>query len=511
MSSNTNVVPSTSATPTLASPNSVAGGRRDLDVVVFGATGFTGSLAAQYLVDYYGPTGSQPLRVGLAGRSLRKLIRLRDNLEARVADKNKKGGGETAATSSPGVCSKSPTNHSTPPAGLVKKWGDSGVMTTADAPLLAKMSLIEADVNDQSSLVRMTARCDALVSFVGPYYKYGEAVVRACVETATNYADVSAELDWVRMLQLRYGTAAAGRGIKLVHFCGMSCLPLDVASAMVQRRALERYGTSCHDIRARSFQFKGGLSLTSVSVALRMVGELTDRVVKDPFFFCRQEEGRCCSGVANGSPNELALQTSSGILGVEYESDMGFTYPDVGEFISRKVVNWSHMVMHHVSSTTWQLPRAGTFRYTQRLAPRLHWAPALLVAMLLITVVRPMVAAVRLLLRSSVIQQFMQYCFTERLAGLGWLPANGSLRAQVIGTTEKDVTGDTHSIVCNVEIDGEPNYAETAGMAVECALCMALEPDACPPTAGVLTPAAAVADTVVKRLNHVGRVRFSFA
>ena len=114
--------------------------KRTYDVVIFGATGFTGRLVAEYLAAEYGSA----VRWAMAGRSLDKLASVRDEIGA-----------------------------------------------PADTPLIA------ADSSDPASLAAMAEQTAAVITTVGPYQLYGEALVKACVDAGTDYVDLCGEPAWM--------------------------------------------------------------------------------------------------------------------------------------------------------------------------------------------------------------------------------------------------------------------------------------------------------------------------
>jgi saccharopine dehydrogenase (NAD+, L-glutamate forming) len=156
---------------------------RDLDLVLVGATGFTGSLTAAYLAEAVshegGPAG---LRWGLAGRDLTKLGDVRDR--------------------------------------LVERFGAG----------LAGLELLRADVTDPASLEAVTARARVVITTVGPYLEYGEPLVRACAEAGTDYVDLTGEPEFVDRMYVRYHEVARRSGARIVHACGFDSIPHDLGA-----------------------------------------------------------------------------------------------------------------------------------------------------------------------------------------------------------------------------------------------------------------------------------------
>ena len=147
---------------------------RPYAVVLFGATGFTGALTAQYLARHL-PAGTP---WALAGRNRDKLKRVADGLS-----------------------------------------GD------ADAP-----ALLEADSADPRSLAELAAATRALATTVGPYMRHGEPLVRACVEQGTHYCDLTGEPEFVNTLIPRYHEAARKAGCAIVNCCGFDSIPHDAGT-----------------------------------------------------------------------------------------------------------------------------------------------------------------------------------------------------------------------------------------------------------------------------------------
>lgn len=155
----------------------MAESQRDYDLLVFGATGFTGGMTAEYLARNAPPK----LRWAIAGRSQAKL----DAVKARLSVLNPR-------------CSDLPT--------------------------------LQASLDDPDSLQRMAAKTRVLVTTVGPFIDYGEPVVRACVEQGTDYIDSTGEPHFMSLLLGRYSAAAAARGVRLVPSCGFDSIPADLGA-----------------------------------------------------------------------------------------------------------------------------------------------------------------------------------------------------------------------------------------------------------------------------------------
>lgn len=149
---------------------------RDLDIVLFGATGFTGGLVADYLAETSKEHGPSGLRWALAGRSLSRLEAARDRLGA------------------------------------------------------ADVELIQADVNDSASLVALAARARVVITTVGPYLEFGQPLVKACAEAGTDYVDLTGEPEFVDRMFVNYDATARANGARIVHACGFDSIPHDLGA-----------------------------------------------------------------------------------------------------------------------------------------------------------------------------------------------------------------------------------------------------------------------------------------
>ena len=178
----------------------------EFDIVVWGATGFTGRLAGEKLAARAGSVGN--LRWAIGGRNEAKLEALRAGLGSAAED----------------------------------------------------VPIIIADSHDVASLEAMVARTNVVCSTVGPYAMYGSELLGACVRTGTHYCDISAEPHWIRRMMDAHGAEAAETGARIVHACGMDSIPSDLGVFFLQRRARDLYGEPCSTVKTRVTEMKGGFS-----------------------------------------------------------------------------------------------------------------------------------------------------------------------------------------------------------------------------------------------------------
>jgi short subunit dehydrogenase-like uncharacterized protein len=178
---------------------------REFDVIVYGSTGYTGRLVAEYLLNAYGAAGS--VKWAMAGRSAEKLAKVRDLIGA--------------------------------PASL---------------------PLVLADAHDPAALEAMARRTKAVISTAGPYQLYGSGLVAACAKTGTDYVDLTGESNWIADMIAAHEAEAKSSGARLVFSCGFDSIPLDLGVWYVQRAAKERLGAYAPRVRGRLRAMRGGLS-----------------------------------------------------------------------------------------------------------------------------------------------------------------------------------------------------------------------------------------------------------
>lgn len=210
---------------------------RPFDIVLWGATGFTGQLVAEYLVrNHSGPCG---VRLALGGRSQEKLEKVR--AELRAVD-----------------------------------------------PKAAEIPLILGDARDPASLSRIAGSTRVIISTVGPYAIHGRELVAACVEQGTDYCDLTGETNFVREMIDRHHRAAAASGARIVHCCGFDSIPSDLGVLMLQDAMRERRGAPCVEVKFFVGPARGGASGGTVASIIGMVEQSSQdrglrRLLADPY------------------------------------------------------------------------------------------------------------------------------------------------------------------------------------------------------------------------------------
>lgn len=169
--------------------------QKEYDVVVYGATGFTGRLVAEYLNKQY--SGGK-LKWAMSGRSMEKLVSVRDEM---------------------GISSNVP--------------------------------LVVADAKDEQSLSSLVKSTKVVLTTVGPYQLYGSELVAACASSGTDYVDLCGEPAWMHQMINSHSEAAKASGARIVFSCGFDSIPFDMGVYYLQKASLEKFGKPCSRVRGR--------------------------------------------------------------------------------------------------------------------------------------------------------------------------------------------------------------------------------------------------------------------
>jgi short subunit dehydrogenase-like uncharacterized protein len=196
---------------------SADGDRRPYDIVLFGATGFTGALTAEYLARNAGSR----TRWAVAGRNRGKLEALREGL-AKID------------------------------------------------PACAELDLLDADVGNPPSLATVAESARVVITTVGPYIHYGEPLVAACALAGTDYVDLTGEPEFVDLMWLRFHEQARRTGARIVHSCGFDSIPHDLGAWFTVRQLPEDVPIRVEGFVSGGGGFSGGTYHSAVNAFARM-------------------------------------------------------------------------------------------------------------------------------------------------------------------------------------------------------------------------------------------------
>ena len=180
------------------------------DLIIMGATGFTGKLVTEYLIKNYGARNKN-FTWALAGRDLKKLEKLK--LSFKKLD-----------------------------------------TLSMDIPVIVVDSL------DSTSLDGMTSSCRLVLSTVGPYMKFGIPLVESCVKNKTHYCDLTGEVPFIRQSIDSYHSEAQKNGCRIIHSCGFDSIPSDIGVLILQEASIKRFEMPCDEVNLYVRSIRGGLS-----------------------------------------------------------------------------------------------------------------------------------------------------------------------------------------------------------------------------------------------------------
>lgn len=212
---------------------------REFDIIVYGASGFTGRLVAEYMQQQYG----RSVNWAMAGRSAEKLAQVRDEM------------GIDAAT-----------------------------------------PLVTANADSADDMAAMVARTKVIITTVGPYQLYGDALLAACAAAGTDYVDLSGEPGWMHGTIGAHHDAAKASGARIVHSCGFDSIPFDLGVYFLQQAAQEKFGRPCRKVhgrvRAMNGEFSGGTA-ASLGATMAAVSKNPDLlgILINPFSLATTDKG----------------------------------------------------------------------------------------------------------------------------------------------------------------------------------------------------------------------------
>lgn len=277
-------------------------GTREFDLVLFGATGFTGRLVAEYLVK------KRPsLRWALAGRNLAKLEREREEL-ARLE------------------------------------------------PSAKELPLLAGDSTDRAAMDGIARRTRVVCTTAGPYALYGSALLGACAEQGTDYCDLTGEPHWVREMIDAHHARAVETGARIVPSCGFDSIPSDLGVLLLHEQLAARGGRLAEAhfrMRRMKGSASGGTIASALDTAARMSDPAVRRVLEDPYSLNPEgapgaagqedwlrprrepETGRWLAPFVMAAVNTRVVRRSNALMGYAYGREFRYDEAvDVGRGLS---------------------------------------------------------------------------------------------------------------------------------------------------------------------------------
>lgn len=398
---------------------------RDYDVVVFGATGFAGEIVAEYLAERY---ADSDVRWAIAGRNEGKLK---------------------------GVQAK-----------LVANYPDAG-----EVPYLV------ADSMDEASLKAMASSSSVVCTTVGPYAKYGEKLVAACIDEGTDYVDLTGETQFIRRMLDRHHEAAQEKGVRIVHCCGFDSIPSDLGTLALQDAVIARDGEPVDEVKFILLGGSGGFSGGTIASMVNLMEEAKDgdvrRILGHPYSLNPEGERKGPDGSDQMGP-------------AKDEVTGWWTGPFVMAAINTRIVRRSNALLGY---------RYGRdFRYSEvmRMGKGVKGAVS---ATLLSGGFGAFYGLMAIGPARKALDKFV-------LPDPGEGPSREKIESGFFKILISGRKGDAE--VARVTVSGkrDPGYGATSCMLAESALCLALQGNDLRSPGGILTPASAMGQTLIERLEQ---------
>lgn len=401
------------------------------DIVVWGATGFVGQLVAEHLASQY---SAEELSVALGGRNQSKL-------EALATD----------------------------------------ILRETDSR--DEIPTITGDATEPETLREIASQTAVVCTTVGPYTEYGTPLVEACIETGTDYCDLTGEVNWVREMIDRYHEEAVAAETKIVHGCGFDSIPADLGTKLLQSHAQEEYGEPCDYVRIYLDEGKGGVSGGTLASFIKLFEAIENdpiarEAISNPYSLAPPGERQ---GVDSGEQQRPTRDSFRSI----------WTAPSPMAVVNERVIRRSNALLEY--------PWGREFRCTEviPMGPGIGGAAAAGGITVGLGIGRAAMSSG--LLRSG-LQRFV---FPE--SGTG--PSESEMEAGRFLVTligRGTATDGPFTVMSRIGASRDPGYGATSQMLGEAAMCLLRGTTESPLDGGVLTPASGIGDPLADRLRDVG-------
>ena len=401
---------------------------KELDMIVFGATSFVGQIICRYLLEEHAEPN---FTWAMAARSQDKLEQLRAEL------------------------------------------GEKSV----------SIPVVIADSFDDTTLMAMCERTEVIISTVGPYAIFGEALVKACANTGTDYCDITGESQWMKRMISRYSDQATSTGARIVHCCGFDSLPSDLGVKFLQEQAWGKFGVYCSEVKMRVKVMKGTFSGGTVASGVNAFKE----AARDPEIRAEMRDWySLCPRGHNNSARQRAI-------GMEYDKDFrSWVGPFIMAAVNSRVVLRSNALLQERYGNEFRYNEgslAGDGDKGRKLAKRMKSDGRLF----------------GLVLAVPLLRWFALKFFLPK-------PGEGpSLREQQEGFYDLQFFGKTDAgdeIRVRVTGDRDPGYGSTAKMLSQAAVSLLRDVDKNEVPGGFWTPGSIFNDALYQRLSCYAGLSF---
>lgn len=398
------------------------------DLVIFGATGFVGQLICRHLAQ--DKVDAKPVRWAIAGRNQARL------------------------------------------------------QAIADAYPEQEIPVLVANSEEPTSLAMMCAQTKVVISTVGPYNRYGEALIAQCARSGTDYVDLCGEVLWLKEMIDRYGDLAKASGARICPSAGFDSVPSDLGVWWLQEESQALHSAYCNRVKLRVMALRGGMSggtfaSMTDSAAIAATSPTKRRALMDPYH------------MAEPCPQTRPRQTMH--FGPTKDPQFkGWMGTFIMEAINSRVVHRSHSLTNFAYGADFRYDeamRGGSGSKGWLVSQALSKGVALGMAL-------GSIGPVRRLLHATLLPK----------PGQG--PSESAMREGFFTMELWGAVDEQRTLKIRVSGYEDPGYASTAKMITQAALCLALDQDKQSVPGGFLTPATALAGPYVKRLEKYAGLKF---
>ncbi|WP_286708498.1 saccharopine dehydrogenase family protein [Psychrobacter sp. UBA2514] len=361
---------------------------------------------------------------------------------------------------------------------------DEEKLNELQSKLESKVDIIIANSKDSASLDEMTKQTQVIISTVGPYLKYGEPLIKSCAENGTDYVDLTGEAIFIKDMMDKYQDTAKQSGARIVNSCGFDSIPSDLGVYFMQTKAEEKFGEACNVIHMRVKAAKGGISggtIASMATIFEEAGEDKARrkQVANPYLL--------------NDDTDVPNVRQDNVSKPEYDSThKRWLAPFVMASINTRIVHRSNQLLGYEYGRDFKYDEAMWMKDGVKGKLSSYAMSAGLLGFATAMMIKPS----RELLSKHVLPK----------AGTG--PSkdeqeNGYFDIRHFGQTAKNDT-----ITVKVTGDKDPGYGSTSRMLAQAALCLAQDISKEVVGGGFWTPASAMGNKLIARLEEHSGLRF---
>jgi len=351
----------------------------------------------------------------------------------------------------------------------------------SNKPDNGKVDIIIANSNDEASLNEMTKQTQVIISTVGPYLQYGEPLIKACATKGTDYVDLTGEAIFIKDMLDKYQDTAKQSGARIVNSCGFDSIPSDLGVYFTQQQAQAQFDKSCDVIHMRVKAAKGGLSGGTIA----SMATIFEEVGKD-----KERRSQVANPYLLNDDNDAPSVRQDNISKPEYDTKHDrWLAPFVMASINTRIVHRSNQLLDYQYSRD--------FKYDEAM-----WMKDGIKGKLMSY---GMSAGLLGFATAMIFKPSREFLSKHVLPKSGSGPSKseqeeGFFDIRFFGETSKRDTINT-----KVTGDKDPGYGSTSRMLAQSALCLAQDISKEDVGGGFWTPAVAMGDQLLKRLeDHAG-------